>query len=307
MSSAPPGWISSAGWKISRTRPGSDGAVASARPAPSSIAVCASCPQACMTFGTVDANGRPVASCSGRASMSARSATQRLPRPTSQTSPVPPGRVRGSRPAAVSRCATNAVVPRSARPSSGVACRARRQPRPRSGAAPARRPASPDRCPRRGRRPRGRPSARRRTPTPTGSSDSTALRHLLSCIHPYSSPGRRCTKPKRPVAGFLARGVVDLLRAGGSRMANGRTARRAGSSAVRRTRTGVRSSHPCPRAAVLPRPGAAHPTERAIRTVAGYVVSFAALVNIGVRGPAGSQGVRFSTMAQCIRGTTSSA
>ena len=36
-------------------------------------------------------------------------------------------------------------------------------------------------------------------------------------------------------------------------------------------------------------------------------MTFAALVNIGVWGSAGSQGVRFSTMAQCIRGTTSSA
>ena len=105
MSIAPPGCTSSAGWKISRTRPGSAGARASARPAPSSIAVCASCPQACMTFVTVEANGSPVASCSGRASMSARSATQRSPWPTSQTRPVPPGRVRGSRPAAVSSAA----------------------------------------------------------------------------------------------------------------------------------------------------------------------------------------------------------
>ena len=127
MSIAPPGCTSSAGWKISRTRPGSAGALASARPAPSTIAVWASCPHACMTFGTVEANGSPVASCSGRASMSARSATQRRPWPTSQTRPVPSGRVRGSRPAADSSRPIIAVVWRSARPSSGAACSARRQ------------------------------------------------------------------------------------------------------------------------------------------------------------------------------------
>ena len=127
MSIAPPGCTSSAGWKTSRTRPGSVGALASASPAPSSIAVCASWPQACITFGVAEANGSPVDSCSGRASMSARRATQRLPRPTSHTRPVPPGRVRGSRPAAVSRRPIRAVVRCSARPSSGAACSARRQ------------------------------------------------------------------------------------------------------------------------------------------------------------------------------------
>ena len=76
---APPGCTSSAGWKISRTRPGSPGADASASPAPSSIAVCASCPQACMTPWTVEAKGRPVSSVSGSASMSARNATHRSP------------------------------------------------------------------------------------------------------------------------------------------------------------------------------------------------------------------------------------
>ena len=137
MSIAPPGCISSAGWKISRTRPGRSGAAASASPAPSSIAVCASCPQACMTPSTVDANGRPVSSCSGSASRSARRATQRSPKPTSQTSPAPPGRVRGSSPAAISAAATSAVVRRSARPSSGTACSDRRQPtsRPRAAAS----------------------------------------------------------------------------------------------------------------------------------------------------------------------------
>ncbi len=76
---APPGCTSSAGWKISRTRPGSAGAAASASPAPSSIAVCASCPQACITPFTVEAKGSPVSSCMGSASRSARSATHGAP------------------------------------------------------------------------------------------------------------------------------------------------------------------------------------------------------------------------------------
>ena len=102
--------------------------LASASPAPSTIAVCTSCPQACRRPRTVDANGRSVASCSGSASMSARSATQRSPRPTSQTRPVPPGRVRGSRPAArQQRARRTRWCACSARPSSGSACSARRQ------------------------------------------------------------------------------------------------------------------------------------------------------------------------------------
>ena len=58
-SSAPPGTDSSAGWKISRTRPGSRSwrRSASASAAPSTIAVCASWPQAWQTPGTVDAYG----------------------------------------------------------------------------------------------------------------------------------------------------------------------------------------------------------------------------------------------------------
>ena len=46
---------SSAGWKISRTPTGSSGTLARAVAAPSSIAVCASCPQAWVTLGTVEA------------------------------------------------------------------------------------------------------------------------------------------------------------------------------------------------------------------------------------------------------------
>ena len=194
MSIAPPGCTSSAGWKISRTRPGSAGALASARPAPSTIAVWASCPQACMTFGTVEANGSPVASCSGRASMSARSATQRRPWPTSQTRPVPSGSVRGSRPAAVSRPADQrrgaALGPAQLR-------RGVQRPTPGDDLGPVQR--QPGVQPRRtaarahvdNRGAGGRHSGRvllqdrHRTPPPLDSP---------WCISPYSSPGRRCTK-----------------------------------------------------------------------------------------------------------------
>ena len=48
---APPGISSSAAWKISRTPTGSSGTEASASAVPSRIAVCASCPHACVTFG----------------------------------------------------------------------------------------------------------------------------------------------------------------------------------------------------------------------------------------------------------------
>ncbi|SKV74270.1 Uncharacterised protein [Mycobacteroides abscessus subsp. massiliense] len=53
-SMAPPGMTSSAGWKMSRTPEGSEGAEFRAMAAPSRMAVCASCPQACATLGTVE-------------------------------------------------------------------------------------------------------------------------------------------------------------------------------------------------------------------------------------------------------------
>jgi len=55
-SSAPPA-ASSAGWKMSLTRPGSTPVAACSarnRPAPSSTVVCTSWPQAWQTFGTVE-------------------------------------------------------------------------------------------------------------------------------------------------------------------------------------------------------------------------------------------------------------
>ena len=117
---APPGMSSSAAWKISRTPTGSSGTAASAVAAPSSIAVWASCPQACATFGTVELNGAPVRSAIGSASMSARSAIRgACSGPKSHVSPVPPGNTLGLSPASTRRSATNWVVANSWRPSSG--------------------------------------------------------------------------------------------------------------------------------------------------------------------------------------------
>ena len=114
-SSAPPG-TSSAGWKISRTRPCSRPAAARrARntPAPSRIVVCTSCPHAWQAFGTVERYGTFFSSPIGSASRSARSAITGPVAdgsPMSTTSPVPLGRVTGRRPAAASRSATRRVV-----------------------------------------------------------------------------------------------------------------------------------------------------------------------------------------------------
>ena len=117
---APPGISSSAAWKISRTPTGSSGTDASASAVPSSIAVCASWPQACATLGIVEAYGAPVRSAIGSASISARNAIRGpCSGPKSQVSPVPPGSTFGFSPASANRSATNCVVANSWRPSSG--------------------------------------------------------------------------------------------------------------------------------------------------------------------------------------------
>ena len=155
--------------------------------------------------------------------MSARSATQRSPRPTSQTRPVPPGRMRGSRPAAVSRWPTSAVVRCSARPSSGAACSARRQAttsdrcsasHESSQAGPLPAPMSTTAGPVAGTTAGVLLQDRHRTPPPLDSS---------WCISSYSSPGRRCSKQIRPTNRNARRGVADLLRTGARRVVNGRT------------------------------------------------------------------------------------
>ena len=81
--SSPGGGPSSAGWNTSITSPGRVSPIAtSALATPSRIPVCASWPQACITptvsprycAVAVEANGRPLRSATGSASMSARSA-----------------------------------------------------------------------------------------------------------------------------------------------------------------------------------------------------------------------------------------
>ena len=68
----PPAPPSSAGWKISATVPSKLRVSQRYRPAPSSIAVWPSCPQACIAPGVCDAHGLPLVSATGNASMSAR-------------------------------------------------------------------------------------------------------------------------------------------------------------------------------------------------------------------------------------------
>ena len=125
--SAPPGMISSAGWKISRTRPGSESATAARdSPAPSRAAACTSWPQACATPVTVLAQGSSVRSSTGSASRSARRATTGpSPDPMSTTSPLR-GSGTGLSPASSRRLASSVEVRSSAHESSGCACRSRR-------------------------------------------------------------------------------------------------------------------------------------------------------------------------------------
>jgi hypothetical protein len=105
--------------------------------APSSMATWVSWPQACMTGRvrpshwavTLEANGRPVFSSTGRASMSARRATTLpgLPPFSTPTTPVRPTPSRTSKPRARSSLATRAAVRTSWLPSSGCSWMSRRQ------------------------------------------------------------------------------------------------------------------------------------------------------------------------------------
>ena len=84
-SRAPPGGVSSACWNMKRISPRSSlrlatNVCATAR----RMAVCMSCPQACMTPGRVDANSTSLSSVIGSASMSARSASACRLRPGSR-------------------------------------------------------------------------------------------------------------------------------------------------------------------------------------------------------------------------------
>ena len=125
---APPGSASSPGSKRKRISPGRCSRMpASTVAAPSSIDVWPSCPQACMTPGFSEANGSPVSSSMGSASMSARIASVGPGRPPTRraTTLVPDGRVT-SRSSAASFSATKRDVSVSWKDSSGWACRCRR-------------------------------------------------------------------------------------------------------------------------------------------------------------------------------------
>ena len=78
-SEAPPGLTSSPGWNNPSTVPSKRSLRSrSNNSAPSRAAACMSCPQACITPSLTDANGSPVRSETGSASMSARSTTVRF-------------------------------------------------------------------------------------------------------------------------------------------------------------------------------------------------------------------------------------
>ena len=138
-------------------------------------------------MGTVDRYGTCFSSGMARASRSARSATRGpLPVPTSAHRPVPEDMMRGRRPAAIRRCATLAVVRRSACAISGWACRSRRKsisscawPARNSPRSTGRLAAGMRRLPRAGGRDRGEPGA----PDPGAGHHVHALLEL--------SPARR--------------------------------------------------------------------------------------------------------------------
>ena len=114
---------SSAGWKINITVPGRSSFIpASTSAVAMSMAVCASCPHACMTetvlpkYSAVswDANGSPSGSLTGSASMSARRATVRpgFPPFRMPTTPVRATSVRTSSPRPRKCSATRVARPR---------------------------------------------------------------------------------------------------------------------------------------------------------------------------------------------------
>ena len=123
---APPGVCSSACWKRRTISPLTSSRLPCRISAnPSSIVVCPSCPQACMTSGTWDLYGTSFSSWIGRASISARNATvgpgcAPLIRPTT---PLPPTPSVTPTPNALSRPLTHREVSCSRKDSSGRWCR----------------------------------------------------------------------------------------------------------------------------------------------------------------------------------------
>ena len=201
----------------------------------------------------------------------------------SQTRPVPPGRVRGSRPAAVScrrdQLGGAALGPAELRygverttPGDDVGARAAASQESSQAGTAARaevgdggfgRSAS-DRCAPRARSPD--------TTAPGGrSGDRVALTRVHSsarrvpcgptlwCIYPWCSPGRRCTNRNELVHPNPRRGVADLLRAGRPRRDERSPAR-----AIERSRAARRRSAALigtPLGAIARRAAAATPSD----------------------------------------------
>lgn len=124
MGSAPP-TVSSAGWNSRRTVPDRLSRISqSSRAAPSSMAACASCPQACIMPGCSEAKGRPVSSWMGSASISARRAMvsrDARPRMTPMVQVRSPEK---GMPMSVSVRRIISRVLNSSKPRSGTRCRA---------------------------------------------------------------------------------------------------------------------------------------------------------------------------------------
>ena len=127
ISRAPPP-PSSAGWKTSTTLPSKCRCWARWCAAASKVAVCPSCPQACILPACRLACANAFFSWMGKASMSARKATARadVPWRITPTTPVPPSPRCTSIPHSPRRAATRSAVRCSSKQSSGWACKSRR-------------------------------------------------------------------------------------------------------------------------------------------------------------------------------------
>ena len=140
---------SSPGWNMKTTSPARCSRCrASSRAAPASIAVCRSCPHACIAPGSSLVKSSPVSSCTGRPSMSPRSSTAgpgRPPRSTAVT--LVSGRPWvTSRPRPSIASSTSSWVRGSCSPTSGTRCsRCRRSARSGCSAAASARSVS-SRC-----------------------------------------------------------------------------------------------------------------------------------------------------------------
>ena len=125
-----PSPCSSLGWKMKMARPLKSPCRARCAAAPSSMLLCPSWPQACITPSWAERHSGLPVSVIGSASISARKATlaSPLPRCKTPTTPVPPTPVWTSSPNSRSSSATRAEVRCSSKPSSGCRWKSRRQP-----------------------------------------------------------------------------------------------------------------------------------------------------------------------------------